>query len=198
MLGRTQTTGSMATMTEPGNRRSEAVENTGPGGERKDEYRDLAAKAPGGLGESSDSLARLDSAPRLGRTIIADTVVAKIARIAAREISGVRDVAGGGSRMVGRLRETVSPAFSGAGLSSTQGVAVEVGEHEAAVDIGIVAHYGVALHDLAAAIRRNVIAAIERMTGLAVTEVNVTVHDIYFEGEDDGDLVAEPARPRVR
>jgi uncharacterized alkaline shock family protein YloU len=127
-----------------------------------------------------------------GRTVIADTVVAKIAGIATREIGGVRDVGGGGSRMVGRLRETVPAAFGNAG----QGVSVEVGEHEAAIDVGIVAYYGVALHELAAAVRRNVIVAVERMTGLSVTEVNVTVHDVYFEGEDEGG--DGETRPRVR
>lgn len=125
----------------------------------------------------------------LGRTVIADTVVAKIAVIATREIGGVRDVAGGGSRVVGRLLDTVPAAFGGIG----QGVTVEVGTEEAAVDIGLVAYYGVALHELATAVRRNVVAAIERMTGLKVTEVNVTVHDVYFEGEDEA-----PTEPRVR
>ncbi|HEY5855558.1 MAG TPA: Asp23/Gls24 family envelope stress response protein [Aldersonia sp.] len=128
----------------------------------------------------------------LGRTVIADTVVAKIAAIATREIGGVHDLAASASRMVGRLRDTVPGAFPG---GTAQGVSVEVGERQAAVDIGIVAYYGVALHELAAAIRRNVIAALERMTGLEVTEVNVTVHDVYLEGEDDLD---GDSRPRVQ
>jgi uncharacterized alkaline shock family protein YloU len=52
-----------------------------------------------------------------------------------------------------------------------------VGEKQAAVDIDIVADYGVSIPDLANGLRRTVIAAIERMTGLEVTEVSVTVHD---------------------
>lgn len=143
--------------------------------------------------KSSDTGSALALDSSQGHTIIADTVVAKIAGIAAREIGGVREVVGGGSRMVGRLRETVPAAFGGV----AQGVTVEVGTHEAAVDIGIVAYYGVALHELAAAIRRNVIAAIESMTGLDVTEVNVTVHDVYFEADEDA-ADADPSRPRVR
>ncbi|GAC66465.1 Asp23/Gls24 family envelope stress response protein [Gordonia soli] len=115
-----------------------------------------------------------------GRTSIADTVVAKIAGIATREVDGVHDVGGSAERLVGRVRDYVP----GTSTSTTQGISVEVGERQAAVDIGIVAEYGVAIHQLAAAIRRNVIAAIEQMTGLEVTEVNVTVHDISF-GEDD-------------
>jgi len=49
--------------------------------------------------------------------------------------------------------------------------------------LDIVADYGVAIADLAAGIRRNVIDSVKRMTGLQVTEVNVTVRDVYL---DDG------------
>ncbi|MFD6515226.1 Asp23/Gls24 family envelope stress response protein [Rhodococcus sp. NPDC060176] len=117
-----------------------------------------------------------------GKTSIADTVVSKIAGIATREVSGVYDVGGGASRVVGALRERIP----GASVNHSQGVSVEVGEKQAAVDIDIVAEYGVSLADLATGIRRNVIAALERMTGLEVTEVNITVHDVHLdEGGDD-------------
>lgn len=125
-----------------------------------------------------------------GRTTIANAVVEKIAGIATREISGVHDVGGGAERMVGRVREVLP----GSSPSLSQGVAVEVGERQAAVDLDIVAEYGVAIHDLAAAIRRNVAGAIEQMTGLEVTEVNITVHDIYLQDEDDP---TTPDAPRV-
>ena len=112
-----------------------------------------------------------------GKTSIADTVVSKIAGIATREVSGVYDVGGGASRVVGALRERIP----GASVNHSQGVSVEVGEKQAAVDIDIVAEYGVSLADLATGIRRNVIAALERMTGLEVTEVNITVHDVHLD-----------------
>ncbi|MFH5231687.1 Asp23/Gls24 family envelope stress response protein [Antrihabitans spumae] len=129
-----------------------------------------------------------------GRTVIADMVVAKIVGIATREISGVHDVGGGAARVVGRLRESIPSART----NLSQGVSVEVGERQTAVDIGIVAYYGTAIHELAAAIRRNVIAAVERMTGLEVTEVNITVHDVYFEGDDDIVESIETTKPRVQ
>lgn len=127
-----------------------------------------------------------------GKTTIADTVVAKVAGIATREIDGVHDVGGAAERVVGKVREVIP----GTGASTTQGINVEVGEKQAAVDVSIVADYGVAIHQLAAAIRRNVIDAIESMTGLEVTEVNVTVHDIHF-GDDDDDSQSSDA-PRVQ
>jgi uncharacterized alkaline shock family protein YloU len=126
-----------------------------------------------------------------GRTSIADTVVSKIAGIAAREISGVHDLGGGTARAVGALRERIP----GSRTNLSQGVGVEVGEHQAAVDLDIVAEYGVAIADLAAAIRRNVVDAVERMTGLEVTEVNITVHDVFLESDEPE---AEPATTRVQ
>ena len=126
-----------------------------------------------------------------GKTSIADTVVSKIAGIAAREISGVHDLGGGTARAVGALRERIP----GSRTNLSQGVAVEVGEHQAAVDLDIVAEYGVAIADLAAAIRRNVVDQVERMTGLEVTEVNITVHDVFLEGDEPDE---EPATTRVQ
>ena len=117
-----------------------------------------------------------------GKTTIADTVVSKIAGLAAREVNGVHALGGSASRAVGALRERIP----GATVNHAQGVSVEVGEKQAAVDIDIVADYGVSISDLAAGIRRNVIASIERMTGLEVVEVDITVHDVYV-GDEDSD-----------
>jgi uncharacterized alkaline shock family protein YloU len=116
-----------------------------------------------------------------GRTAIADVVVQKIAGIAAGDVSGVYKLGGGTARALGAVRERIP----GAGRSSSQGVAVEVGERQAAVDLDLVVEYGVSVPDLAHAVRRNVISSIERMTGLEVTEVNIDVDDVHLP--DDGD-----------
>ncbi|KGI66751.1 Asp23/Gls24 family envelope stress response protein [Mycolicibacterium rufum] len=120
-----------------------------------------------------------------GNTTIADVVVSKIAGLAAREVHGVHDLGGNASRAVGALRDRIP----GASTNYAQGVSVEVGEKQAAVDLDIVAEYGVSISDVASGIRRNVIAALERMTGLEVVEVNITVHDVHVpdEGDDDAD-----------
>ncbi|MEV3900717.1 Asp23/Gls24 family envelope stress response protein [Mycobacterium sp. NPDC050551] len=119
-----------------------------------------------------------------GRTSIADTVVSKIAGIAAREVHGVHELGGSTSRAVGALRERIP----GASVNHSQGVSVEVGEKQAAVEIDIVAEYGVSIADLATGIRRNVIAALERMTGLEVVEVDITVHDVFIADEQSDDV----------
>lgn len=121
----------------------------------------------------------LSGSSRLGRNVIENVVVGKIAGLAAREVSGVYALGGGAARMMGSLRDT----FGGT-ENIQQGVHVEVGETQAAADISIVAEYGVAIHELAEAIRANIIRSIERMTGLEVTEVNVTVTDIHLPQDD--------------
>jgi uncharacterized alkaline shock family protein YloU len=128
-----------------------------------------------------------------GRTHIAETVVSKIAGLAAREVAGVYALGGGAARAFGAIRERIP----GASSNVSQGVAVEVGERQAAIDLAIVVEYGVAITDLARAIRRNVIGALERMTGLEVVEVNVSVNDVHLPSDDDGQEQAPPGPPRV-
>jgi len=63
-----------------------------------------------------------------GRTSISDVVVAKIVAIATREVDGVYTMGTGAARMIGSVRQRVP----GTRASETQGVAVEVGERQAA------------------------------------------------------------------
>lgn len=123
-----------------------------------------------------------------GRTSIADGVVQKIAGLAAREVSGVYALGGGAARAFGALRERIP----GSSQSAGQGVSVEVGEKQAAVDLDLVTEYGVSIADVAQAVRRNVISSVEGMTGLEVTEVNVSVNDIHLPSDDEDRQ--EPAR----
>lgn len=105
----------------------------------------------------------------------------KIAGLATREVNGVYKLGSGAARAFGAVRERIR----GAKASLGQGVSVEVGERQAAVDLDVVVEYGVEIGDLTKAIRRNVIGSIERMTALEVTEVNISVGDVHIEGDDD-------------
>jgi len=163
----------------------------------------MTTSTPGGIpapatpvGEVAGGPGRIAEDSVLGRTTIAASVVQKIAGIAAREISGVYSMGGGVSRAFGAIRERVPGG--GTGASNIAGVQVEVGEKQAALDLDVVVEYGVSIVDLARAVRRNVITAVERMTGLEVIEVNITVTDIHLPGEDDeAPAPAGPAPSRV-
>ncbi|MFY0406969.1 Asp23/Gls24 family envelope stress response protein [Solicola sp. PLA-1-18] len=140
--------------------------------------------------EKSTEVAKKSGGPLVteqGRTTIADTVVSKIAGIATREVSGVHAVGGGAARAVGAIRERIP----GSSTNHSQGVSVEVGERQAAVDLQLVAEYGVSIADLSAGVRRNVISAVERMTGLEVTEVNISVSDVHLDDGSDDDTDAD-------
>ncbi len=123
--------------------------------------------------------------------MIADGVVAKIAGLATREIPGVYDMGKGVGRTFGALRSRV-PGGSGQ-PSATQGVSVEVGERQAAIDLDVVTYYGQSIVEVTEAIRRNVIDRVQGMTGLEVIEVNIAVDDLHIEGEPE-----EPKEPRVQ
>lgn len=124
-----------------------------------------------------------------GTTKIADGVVAKVAGIAAREVSGVHALGGGAGRALSSVTQRV-----GIGDQRSQGVSVEVGSREAAVDLTVVIDYGESIPTVTDAIRQNVIRRIEGVCGLSVTEVNIAVNDLYFPGDDTPE---ETAPPRV-
>lgn len=125
-----------------------------------------------------------------GTTTISEVVVQKVAGLAAREIKGVHALGGGATRALSALRDRIPGATASAG----QGVSVEVGEKQAAIDLELVAEYGVPIADLARSVRGNVISAIEQITGLEVVEVNINVNDVHIPSDDDG---AEPESSRV-
>ncbi|MFF9352598.1 Asp23/Gls24 family envelope stress response protein [Streptomyces sp. NPDC014734] len=123
-----------------------------------------------------------------GRTTIADGVVEKIAGMAARDVVGVHAMGSGFSRTLGAVRDRVP----GGGKTVTRGVKAEVGESQTALDLEIVVDYGVSIADVARDVRENVIAAVERMTGLEVVEVNIAVSDVKLPDEDDDEDRPEP------
>ncbi|WP_022878140.1 Asp23/Gls24 family envelope stress response protein [Microbacterium sp. B19] len=116
-----------------------------------------------------------------GKTTIADSVVAKVAGIAAREVAGVHALGGGGARAFGAIRDAINAT------DLTQGVKVEVGETQAAADLTIVVEYPAPIQEVADQVRARVAGAISRLVGLEVVEVNVDVNDIHIPGDDDDD-----------
>jgi uncharacterized alkaline shock family protein YloU len=125
-----------------------------------------------------------------GRTTIADGVVEKIAGMAARDVVGVHAMGSGISRTFGAVRDRVP---GGGAKSVTRGVKAEVGEVQTALDLEIVVEYGYAIADVAREVRENVVAAVERMTGLEVVEVNIAVSDVKLPDEEE-----EEPEPRIQ
>ncbi|MEU7697620.1 Asp23/Gls24 family envelope stress response protein [Streptomyces sp. NPDC015492] len=145
------------------------------------------AASPSAVGEQRQSSRTADlPVGERGRTAIGDVVVVKVAGMAAREIPGVHDMGGGLSRTLGVVRDRVPGGRPNVG----RGVKVEVGERQAAIDLELVVEYGVPITDVAQDVRENVIVAVERITGLEVVEVNISINDVHLP-EDDSEIAAD-------
>ena len=118
-----------------------------------------------------------------GNTTINDTVVQKLAGIAAREVPGVHSM-GNAAR---RAFDAISERIPGSQTNVSGGVSVEKGERQAAVDLSIIIEFGSSVVEVADSIRRNVIRTVEQATGLEVIEVNIDVTDVHLPTEDNED-----------
>jgi uncharacterized alkaline shock family protein YloU len=87
----------------------------------------------------------------------------------------------GMARRVGQLRSLIP----GSSEAASQGVSVEVGQRQAAIDLNLVTWYGQSIVDISDCGTRNVVGQVEGMTGLQVVEVNVQVDDIHVETPQD-------------
>ena len=109
-----------------------------------------------------------------GSTIISDTVVATMAGRAAQEVEGVH-MGGSASRAAGGILGSITGSES-----QTRGVSVEVGQVEAAIDLTMGVEYGRDIMQTVDEVRRRISDRVQSMTGLQVTELNVTISDIIF------------------
>jgi len=108
----------------------------------------------------------------MGNIRIANEVIEIIAGLAATEVRGVAGMSGG---VAGGIAELLGRK------NLAKGVKVEVGQKQCAVDVSIVAEYGVRIPEVCSEIQENVKRAIESMTGLECVEVNVHVLGVTFK-----------------
>jgi len=101
---------------------------------------------------------------------IADDVVAVIAGKAVSEVNGVAGMAGG---FAGGISEVLSGK-----KNLSKGIKVEVTEKDVKVAVNIIVEYGVRIPDVAFEIQNRVKKAVETMTGLNVSGVNVHVQGV--------------------
>ena len=102
---------------------------------------------------------------------ISDDVVAVISGMAASEVSGVAEMAGG---FAGGISEVLSGK-----KNLAKGIKVEILDNkETRIDVNIIVEYGARIPDVAFETQKRVKKSGENMTGLNVLEVNVHVQGV--------------------
>ena len=116
--------------------------------------------------ETSKNTYVLQEDENIGTVQIADEVVAMIASLAATEVEGVSSMAG-----------TISnELMSKVGVKSlTKGVRVEVIGSSVKVELAVLMEYGYNIPGTSRKVQERVKSAIENMTGLTVTDVNIRI-----------------------
>lgn len=111
---------------------------------------------------------------QLGEVKIADEVVAIVAGLAATEVEGV-------SSMAGNITNEIVSKLGMRNLS--KGIQIEVENDEIRVSIAINIAYGYNIPEVSAKVQDKIASAIENMTGLHVTEVNVRIASVDMNGQ---------------
>ncbi len=114
-----------------------------------------------------------------GVTTIKDGLVKRLAGMAAGEVEGVH-MGGGVSRAAGGVLESVTGS-----QSQTRGVSVDIGQVEAAIDLSMGIEYGKNILHTTRRVREKITERVESLTGLRVTELNVTINDVIFPEKDE-------------
>ncbi|WP_066685386.1 Asp23/Gls24 family envelope stress response protein [Christensenella intestinihominis] len=122
-----------------------------------------------------------------GTVAFASEVIAILAGLAAVDVPGVAGMSGG---FVDGLVELLGRK------NLSRGIKIELGQEEVAVDASIIVEYGKSIPEIAGMIQSGVKQAIESMTGLKVTEVNVRVQGLKLETQTQD--IAEPVLARVK
>lgn len=117
----------------------------------------------------SKDLRHRDRSTDLGVVRINNEAIATIASIAAMEVRGV-------SRMGSSLGRTAADVIFG--RTGSRGVRIKMTEGEVSLTVSIVVEYGVSVPRVADEVQENVKHAVEKMTGLVLSEVDVVVEGV--------------------
>ena len=110
----------------------------------------------------------------LGTLKINNEVIASIARNAALQVDGVESIK---TSPFAAILDLFNKGYH------HKGIALEINEQEVKIGITIVVRFGMTIPDVATLVQENIRAAIEEMTGLSVSEVNVNIGDIHAQTE---------------
>ena len=120
----------------------------------------------------TDSSTHRDRSTDLGVVRINNEAITTIASIAAMEVRGVH-------RMGGGLKGTLGELFLNRRVAS--GVRIIAKENDMKLAVSIVVDYGIDIPRVADAVQDSVKHAVEKMTGLVMSEVDVIVEGVHAQ-----------------
>jgi len=123
---------------------------------------------------AEDKLSMVNRMEADGSVSYSEEVISVIAGLAANEIDGVAGMSGGIKAGINSLLGKSSHA---------KGVKSEIGTEEASIEVNLIARFGSNVRAVAQKVQENVKRAVESMTGLHVTEVNVNVQGMDVQDE---------------
>lgn len=112
---------------------------------------------------------------KIGEVQIADEVIATIAGLAATEVEGV-------ASMAGNITKELVSKLGVKNLS--KGVKIEVDTENVVVNLALQVEYGYSIQKVSAQVQERVKSAIETMTGLVVSEVNIKIASVNMAKDE--------------
>ncbi len=120
-----------------------------------------------------------------GSIKISDDVIATITSVAASEIDGV-------CGLMGSIAGEIAVKFGKKNIN--KGVKVTSDDKEVVIDVNLIVKYGIKIPEIAWEVQENVKKAVESMSGLIVTKVNIHIVGVEFESNEKNTDASEPEK----
>ena len=116
-----------------------------------------------------------------GSLHISTDVIVKITRLAAMEVDGVQDVSAVAPTMrnlLGKGKKTIE---------AKKPVSVKMEDGVAEIEVNVLVTYGMRIPAMCVRIQENVKSAVQNMTGITVSRVNVVVRGVIVPQPDEAE-----------
>ncbi len=123
------------------------------------------------MSNETNEVKQIEKNENTGKVTYANDVIAKIAALAAAEVKGIIGTSGGSIQEMLGVKNL------------TKGLKVTVVGQTVSVELNVVVEYGSMIHKVCEQVQESIIKAIESMTDLKVTAVNVHVDSIKLPEE---------------
>ncbi len=126
--------------------------------------------------KKSSSKTKTDKSENQGFIRLHENVVASVVKNATCAVNGVVRLSGSG------LVDSIAGMI---GQKNDSAVSIELNENNVKVEVRICIKYGLNIPTIALEIQNSIIKEVKSITGMDVSEVNVIIHELEFEVEEE-------------